>query len=67
MKLILATLLLSVTFADMISNESDQQLKCYTSNGWKKFNEFELEKKHCSSRCYAAKGKYILPYYYHFW
>ena len=58
MKLILATLLLSVTFADLISNESSQILKCYTSNGWKKMNKLDSEKEHCSSRCYAASGKY---------
>ena len=77
MKLILATLLLSVTFADLISNESrmigkDMKLvpglglKCYTSNGWRQFDEFDAEKKQsnfykfCSSRCYAANGKYFL-------
>ena len=60
MKLILATLLLSVTFADLISNESSQPLKCYTSNGWKQFDEFDSEKENCSSRCYAANGKYFL-------
>ena len=44
MKLILATLLLSVTFADLISNESSHQLKCHTSNGWKIFDKFDSEK-----------------------
>ena len=82
MKLILATLLLSVTFADLISNESRMNLdrfkpvgkamkfipgkglKCYTSNGWRQFDEFDAEQKQsnfwtwCSSRCYAANGKY---------
>ena len=84
MKLILATLLLSVTFADLISNESRMNLvrfkpvgkqmklvpglglRCYTSNGWRQFDEFNAEKNQsnfynfCSSRCYAANGKYFL-------
>jgi len=54
MKLILATLFLSASFADLISNESGQTLKCYTSHGWKIFDKSNLEKEHCSSRCYAA-------------
>ena len=66
MKLILvtATLFLSVTLADLISNESGQTLKCFSnqieSNGWKIFdgrNLEDLEKENCSSRCYAAASK----------
>ena len=62
MKLILvtATLLLSVTFAELISNEFSQTLTCYGSNGWKNSNGFwavEPEKEQCSSRCYHASGK----------
>ena len=60
MNLILATatLLLSVTFADLTSNEYGQKLKCYESNGWKKSSEVDPEKEHCPSRCYyLARGK----------
>ena len=66
MKLILvsATLLLSVTFAEVISNEFSQTLTCYGSNGWKNWYgnpmEIEIEKKQCSSRCYSAHGKSFL-------
>ena len=63
MKLILvtATLLLSVTFAQLISNEFSQTLTCYESNGWKNLDrnpmDIDVETKKCSSRCYAARGK----------
>ena len=61
MKLILvtATLLLSVTFAELISNEFSQTLTCYGSNGWKDWhgNPMDVEKEQCSSRCYFAQGK----------
>ena len=66
MKLILvtATLLLSVTFAELISNELSQTLTCYGSNGWKNWpeNQFDIDVKteQCSSRCYAARGKSFL-------
>ena len=62
MNLILATatLLLSVTFADLTSNEYGQKLTCYESNGWEKSTEVEPEKEHCSSRCYYAVGKSFL-------
>jgi len=55
--LVTATLLLSVTFAELISNEFSQTLTCYGSNGWKNsdgFGALEPEKEQCSSRCYHA-------------
>ena len=61
MNLILATVtLLSVAFADLTSNDYDQKLTCYESNGWKKSIEVDPEKEHCSSRCYYAAGKSLL-------
>ena len=62
MKLILvtATLLLSVTFAELISNEFSQTLTCYGSNGWKNLNGSYLETEHCSSKCYYARGMSFL-------
>ena len=64
MKLILVTaiLLLSVTFAELISNEFSQTLTCYESNGWKNWdgNPMNVEKEQCSLRCYSAHGKSFL-------
>ena len=69
MKLILvtATLLLSVTFAELISNEFSQTLTCYGSNGWNNWPgnpmdppDIYEETTQCPSRCYAARGKSFL-------
>ena len=64
--LVTATLLLSVTFAELISNELSQTLNCYGSNGWKNWHPTDMyvEKEQCSSRCYAAHGKsFLIPKY----
>ena len=58
--LVTATLLLSVTFAELISNEFSQTLTCYGSNGWKNPVDVIVEKEQCSSRCYYAHGKSFL-------
>ena len=59
--LVTATLLLSVTFAELISNELSQTLNCYGSNGWKNWPVMDgVETEQCSSRCYAAHGKSFL-------
>ena len=62
--LVIATLLMSMTFAELISNEFSQTLTCYGSNGWKNWNgnpmDVDLEKEQCSSRCYSARNKSFL-------
>ena len=67
--LVIATLLMSMTFAELISNEFSQTLTCYGTNGWKNWYgnpmdpipmEIHIEKEQCSSRCYSAHGKSFL-------